>query len=69
MLGTLPLNLTTVRIVHIENKGNCHAYFKVSLDILVAACISKLYTLGQLHALIFEHTVVSRVSIHGGLPV
>ena len=31
LLGTVPLNLTTIRTVHIENKGNCHAYFKVNL--------------------------------------
>ena len=29
LFGTVPLNLTSTRIVHIENRGRCHAYFKV----------------------------------------
>lgn len=41
LLGTLPLNLTTVKTVHIENKGNCHAYFKVNL--IIDTCISRLW--------------------------
>ena len=36
LLGTVPLNLTTVRTVHLENKGNFHAYFKVTFIMVMA---------------------------------
>ena len=36
LFGTVPLNLTTTKTIHIENKGNCHAYFKV-----IIYCVSK----------------------------
>lgn len=35
LFGTVPLNLTTVKTVHIENKGNCHAYFKVFMSVIL----------------------------------
>ena len=34
LFGTVPLNLTTIRTTHIENKGNCHAYFKVTFYVV-----------------------------------
>jgi len=29
LFGAVPLNLTTKRTVHLENTGDCHAYFQV----------------------------------------
>lgn len=29
LFGAVPLNLTTIRTVHLENTGDCHAYFQV----------------------------------------
>ncbi len=32
LFGTIPLNLTTSQSIHIDNTGDCHAYYKVSID-------------------------------------
>lgn len=44
LLGTVPLNLTTIRTVHIENKGKCHAYFKVK-SLALTVCFAGTFTI------------------------
>ena len=34
LFGTIPLNLTTTRTLHLENTGDCLAYFQVMSHIV-----------------------------------
>lgn len=43
LFGLVPLNLSTIRTVHLENKGEHHAYFQVTIHVctqlvLCSAC-------------------------------
>ena len=40
LFGTVPLNLTSVRTINLENKGSYHAYFKVIFLCIIETNVS-----------------------------